>query len=362
MSSSPIMNLGMHFHIPYSILDLGVGAPLESVAEAYCRKLSQHNHCMNCKRLVDMAYLMISTNSARRSNNNHNTLQNSSKLKSMKSKIEVTLNVNLDQVYAREKTYVHYERYETCRECNGIQTSGWDREGINLLDLISQYNSCASCIKTTPIEFDLLACKGCKNEGVCLTSATYELNLGQYSAYNKFVMVKGEGHRIGNDPQHWGDLQIRVNIQKHHKIHRNGFNLYTEMNISVTQLLCDQIIYLPYLNHTTLRIQTPMGISGYLQPGKWFVIKGKGLLNPSSPNISGDLHIKFTLEYPDPSWFTQVNGDHLKRLLNQVFSQTNTQSDLTIPPHTFSALGKRSLLAVPHEYHQSTPDFKHTKH
>ncbi len=102
------------------------------------------------------------------------------------------------------------------------------------------------------------------------------------------IVLAGEGEDgINGGPS--GDLLLRIMIRPHPNLEVNGADLYTEVRLSIFDLISGIKTSIKHLNHATVEFSIPEGSD----PLKLIRIKGKGMpvLNGSSSR-SGDLYIR----------------------------------------------------------------------
>ncbi|MYF97905.1 DnaJ domain-containing protein [Candidatus Poribacteria bacterium] len=117
------------------------------------------------------------------------------------------------------------------------------------------------------------------------------------------LRVRGQGEAIGAGTA--GDLLVKISVQPHPSISRDGLDLVTEVKVPMTTAA---------LGGTT-RVQTLTGnvdlkIPSGAQPGQQLRIRGQGIVDPSGRN--GDLRVRITVEIPKS--LTRKQKDLLKQL------------------------------------------------
>lgn len=117
------------------------------------------------------------------------------------------------------------------------------------------------------------------------------------------LRVRGHGESIGAGVS--GDLLVRISVQSHPTISRDGLDLVTDVKVPMTTAA---------LGGTT-RVQTLTGnvdlkIPSGAQPGQQLRIRGQGIVDPSGRN--GDLRVRINVEVPKS--LTRKQKDLLKQL------------------------------------------------
>lgn len=117
------------------------------------------------------------------------------------------------------------------------------------------------------------------------------------------LRVRGQGESIGAGPS--GDLMVKISVQPHPTISRDGLDLVTEAKVSMTTAA---------LGGTT-RVETLSGnvdlkIPSGAQPGQQLRIRGQGIVDPAGRN--GDLRVRIVVDIPKA--LTRKQRDLLKQL------------------------------------------------
>ena len=117
------------------------------------------------------------------------------------------------------------------------------------------------------------------------------------------LRVRGQGESIGAGTA--GDLLVKISIQPHPSISRDGLDLVTDVKVPMTTAALGG----------TARVQTLTGnvdlkIPSGAQPGQQLRIRGQGIVDPSGRN--GDLRVRITVEIPKS--LTRKQKDLLKQL------------------------------------------------
>lgn len=117
------------------------------------------------------------------------------------------------------------------------------------------------------------------------------------------LRVRGQGESIGVGTS--GDLMVKISVQPHPTISRDGLDLVTEAKVSMTTAALGG----------TARVQTLSGnvdlkIPSGAQPGQQLRIRGQGIVDPTGRN--GDLRVRLVVEIPKS--LTRKQRDLLKQL------------------------------------------------
>ncbi len=117
------------------------------------------------------------------------------------------------------------------------------------------------------------------------------------------LRVRGQGESIGAGAP--GDLMVKISVQPHPTISRDGLDLVTDVNVPMTTAALGG----------TVRVQTLSGnvdlkIPSGAQPGQQLRIRGQGIIDPTGRN--GDLRVRLVVEVPKA--LTRKQKDLLKQL------------------------------------------------
>ena len=117
------------------------------------------------------------------------------------------------------------------------------------------------------------------------------------------LRVRGQGESIGAGPS--GDLMVKISVQPHPNISRDGLDLVTDAKVPLTTAALGG----------TVRVQTLSGnvdlkIPSGTQPGQQLRIRGQGIVDPTGRN--GDLRVRLVVEVPKA--LTRKQKDLLKQL------------------------------------------------
>ena len=117
------------------------------------------------------------------------------------------------------------------------------------------------------------------------------------------LRVRGQGESIGAGTS--GDLMVKISVQPHPTMSRDGLDLVTEVKVPMTTAALGG----------TVRVQTLSGnvdlkIPSGAQPGQQLRICGQGIVDPTGRN--GDLRVRLVVEVPKA--LTRKQKDLLKQL------------------------------------------------
>lgn len=117
------------------------------------------------------------------------------------------------------------------------------------------------------------------------------------------LRVRGQGESIGAGTS--GDLMVKISVQPHPTISRDGLDLVTEAKVPMTTAALGGTVRVQTLSGN-VDLKIPVGA----QPGQQLRIRGQGIVDPTGRN--GDLRVRLVVEIPKS--LTRKQKDLLKQL------------------------------------------------
>lgn len=173
----------------------------------------------------------------------------------------------------------------TCTTCNGNGQIRETRQSI--LGQFATVRECTTCAGTGKIPKE--KCENCRGAGVKRTEDTVDIAVPAGIEPGEMIRMTGRGEGIQNGTP--GDLYIKVHVQRHATIVRNGTNLETSLRVKLTDALLGATYGVETLDGK-IDIKIPEGV----KHGEILRIKGKGV--PTSGNGRGDFHVKIQIDIP----------------------------------------------------------------
>jgi molecular chaperone DnaJ len=177
-------------------------------------------------------------------------------------------------------------KLDTCSTCNG---SGVVRNiQRTILGSIATNQTCTKCNGSGKIPKD--PCKTCRGTGVVNDTRTIKVSIPAGIQNGETLRLSGMGEAIQGGPS--GDLYVHMSVSPHKTISRKGADLYTNLDIKLT----DALLGAQY-SIETLEGNEAISIPSGTKIGSNIVIKGKGV--PTSKNHRGNFVINLNIKLPE---------------------------------------------------------------
>lgn len=175
-------------------------------------------------------------------------------------------------------------KLKTCTTCNGNGRVRETRQSI--MGSFSTVRECHDCRGTGEIPEE--RCEVCRGAGVVRNQSQITIKVPAGIQNGEVIRMTGQGEAIsGGQP---GDLYIKVHVEGHPSITREGNNLYTKLSIKLTDALLGGVYTVETLEGKT-ELKIPAGIAH----GELIRIKGKGV---PSDRGAGDFLVRISIETP----------------------------------------------------------------
>lgn len=174
----------------------------------------------------------------------------------------------------------------TCTTCNGNGQIRETRQSI--LGQFATVRECTECNGTGRIPKE--KCENCRGAGVKRSEDTVEINVPAGIEPGEMIRMTGRGEGVQNGTP--GDLYIKVHVQRHATIARQGSNLEANLRVKLTDALLGATYAVETLDGP-VDIKIPAGV----KHGEILRIKGKGV--PGQGGGRGDFHSKIQIDIPE---------------------------------------------------------------
>ncbi len=173
----------------------------------------------------------------------------------------------------------------SCPTCNGQGKIHETRQSI--LGNFTTVRECPTCHGRGQVPKD--SCHACAGSGVTRKEKEISIDVPAGIQDGEVIRMTGRGEAVPNG--YPGDLYIKIHVEKHPTIKREGATLYSDLPVKLT----DALLGAKYRVETidgNVEIAVPAGIAH----GELLRIKGKGV--PTSRNSRGDFMVKILIETP----------------------------------------------------------------
>ena len=176
---------------------------------------------------------------------------------------------------------------EVCKRCSG--TGSVRSQVRTAFGVMSSTSPCPDCSGAGRIIHS--PCPKCRGKGAVRKNTTAKVAFPAGIDDGQTLSVHGLGHR-GLNGGVAGDLLVTVSVLPHSQFERDGFNVYYDMPITITQAALGDSVEVPTLDGK-VKYTIPDGT----QTGTVFRLRGKGIqrLNASG---RGDQFVKVRVETP----------------------------------------------------------------
>ncbi len=236
-----------------------------------------------------------------------------------------------EAAFGTEKS-VEIRKHVPCRTCKGSRskpgtspvlcgTCRGTGQVVRSQGFFSLQSPCPHCHGTGQIIKD--PCLTCHGEGVEIDKKEISVNIPAGVDDGSRLRLRGEGEAPPGMPA--GDLYVFVHVQAHEFFHREGLDIYSQLNISFSQAALGAEIEVPLLDNKTKVISITPGT----QSGDRYRIQGAGI-----PQIRGrgrgDQIIQLIVETPKKlnkrqkellHELSEIDGKPVKEKLKGIFQR-----------------------------------------
>ena len=246
--------------------------------------------------------------------------------------LRTDVTISFEQAAFGTERPVEIRKHVACRTCKGSRckpgtspaycgTCRGTGQVVRSQGFFSLQSPCPHCHGTGQIIKD--PCLTCHGEGVEIDKKEISVNIPAGVDDGSRLRLRGEGEAAPGMPG--GDLYVFVHVQAHDFFHREGVDLYCQLNISFSQAGLGADIEVPLLDNKTKVISITPGT----QSGDRYRIQGAGI-----PQIRGhgrgDQIIQLTVETPKKlnkrqkellHELAEIDGKPVKEKLKGIFQR-----------------------------------------
>jgi molecular chaperone DnaJ len=174
---------------------------------------------------------------------------------------------------------------ETCSTCSGQGKIRETRQSI--MGAFTTVRECSNCHGTGQVPKE--RCGACAGAGVARTEEEISIKVPGGIQNGEVIRMTGRGEAMPHGEP--GDLYIKVHVEQHNTIKREGNNLVVKLPVKLTDALLGSTYTVETLDGA-MDVKIPAGISH----GELLRIKGKGA--PNERGDRGDFMVKISVEIP----------------------------------------------------------------
>lgn len=219
--------------------------------------------------------------------------------------IGVTVTVSFEEAAFGVKKDVSYNRIQKCPDCSGSgATKGTSPETCSACGGSGQRRvvqrmggmqfqstvTCDACRGTGKIIKN--PCNNCRGTGFIKIVKKLGVSIPAGIDDGERIALRGEGCD-GRNGGPTGDLIITVRVKRHSIFERDGYNIYCEVPITISEATLGAEITIPTLEGE-MKYTIPEGT----QPGTRFTVKQKGVPYVNNSGRRGDLIFTVNVEVP----------------------------------------------------------------
>jgi len=246
--------------------------------------------------------------------------------------LRADITISFEQAAFGTEKSVDVRKHVPCRTCKGSRckpgtspahchTCRGTGQVVRSQGFFSLQSPCPHCHGTGQIIKD--PCRTCHGEGVEVDKKEISVNIPAGVDDGSRLRLRGEGEAAPGMPA--GDLYVFVHVQAHDFFHREGLDIYSQLNISFSQAALGAEIEVPLLDNKTKVISITPGT----QSSDRYRIQGAGI-----PQIKGhgrgDQIIQLIVETPKKlnkkqkellHELAEIDGKPVKEKLKGIFQR-----------------------------------------
>jgi molecular chaperone DnaJ len=199
---------------------------------------------------------------------------------------DVAVELEIDLVEAAEgaRREIRYRRAVACDTCGGngarpgtkpvrCETCGGtgrlQQVSSSLLGQLVRTQTCRRCAGAGTIVED--PCEDCEGSGRTLEERTLDVDIPEGIHDGQRIRISGQGHAgaLGGPP---GDVYVHVLVRDDPRFQREGNDVYSTVNLTITQAALGATVTVPTLGGD-VELEFPPGT----QPGEIRVLRGRGM-------------------------------------------------------------------------------------
>ncbi|MBN2789543.1 MAG: molecular chaperone DnaJ [Candidatus Delongbacteria bacterium] len=220
------------------------------------------------------------------------------------SDLQIKIKLTLEEISKETVKKVKLKKYVSCSHCGGSGAknpssvtkcgtcNGSGEVKSVQRSIFGQFVNVTSCSACDGLgEIITEKCPNCSGEGRTRDDKTISIKIPPGVSEGQYITLSGEGN-AGKRKGPAGDLIAIIVEEDHRYFHRDGEDIYYDLQLSVSQAALGTDLEVPVIGGK-IKVKIPSGT----QPGKKLLIKGKGL--PVLHGYgTGDMIIRITVWIP----------------------------------------------------------------
>lgn len=290
----------------YDILGISESASEEDIKQAY-RKLAREHHPdkggdKEHFQKIQEAYEVLSNRQEQQNFSpfgfsqffHHNNRQNIVK----KPDNHYTCNISLKDVFHGVSKKFRVKRVSMCKLCK-ISCPICNGTGIVSrtihLGPLTQFvqQPCGNCKSAGFIRHQSI-CNSCNSSGQIEENKIFEIAIPKGVQSGKQYCFENWGEQSNKPNEISGNFIVTIYVEQDNVFQRNNLDLIFHSSLSLKESILGKEITIP---HFEKELSISTSGFGIINPHKQYTIFGKGLVDDS--NNSGNLHIRFSINYPE---------------------------------------------------------------
>lgn len=234
--------------------------------------------------------------------------------------IEVNVTISFEEAVFGCKKEISFSRMKKCSSCNGTGAASGSAEkcptcnGTGQRRVMQnlggmQFQSTTTCDKCRGTgRFIKDPCQKCRSTGLEKENKKLTVDIPAGIDHGKGLVIRGAGNE-GRNGGPAGDVYVMVSVRKSSTFQRDGYNIYCEIPITISEATLGAEIQVP-----TLEGMESYTIPEGTQTGATFTLRQKGVPVINSSR-RGDLIFKVNVEIP--RGLTQKQKDLLREFADE---------------------------------------------
>ena len=219
--------------------------------------------------------------------------------------LRLDIEIEFEEAMFGVEREIKIDHLETCKSCGGTgakqgsqpvtcPTCGGrgqvQQTTQTILGSFAQITTCPKCHGKGKIISD--PCPDCKGKGSKEVEKTLTIKVPKGVDTGSKMRLSGEGD-AGQNGGPAGDLYVIIHVKPSDYFHRDGVNVYTQLEVSPAQAVLGDEVEIRTIDGTR-KVSIPQG----LQSGDRITIKGEGVPVISNPSMRGDHIVVVSVKTP----------------------------------------------------------------